>query len=219
MQTLWRAGSPQLESMSIASAKSLGFRCRGGQHPPPTIGSYYVTLNKTGHVQVLLSATDAPQATRRIVDVGARGAGEMVPGVVASVTYLRAEKLDRFNNLPAVSVRESAPGRQSGQAIAAVEQIEKRRCRPTSRMTGAARRSGKKATVGDRPRADICRDLGLILRRVRALVVAVLGAAPDAFGIVGAWRGVAPDTTTCISDGLSVARWRQERDPDRQLRL
>src|SRR5436190_4119270 len=139
VQTLWRASVPQLSvDVDRDKAKALGVplvELYGAL--AATLGSYYVNdFNKFGRTwQVLMSA--APQYRDRPEDIGkvwvrsAEGpsAGSMIPlDSLAKVRYSSGpDSLDRFNNLPAVKIfGQAAPGRSSGQAIQAVENIANR---------------------------------------------------------------------------------------------
>ena len=154
----------------------------------------------------------------------------MVPlASLAEVKYSSGpETLDRFNNLPAVKILGAgAPGTSSGQAIQEVEKIAKRSAavrlllrlerrvvpgEEGGRDLGARARAGRDHGVPD-PR-----------RAVREMVAAALGAARDAVRDVRrARRGVAPrpDERRVLPDrpGHAARPRRQERDPDRRVRV
>ncbi len=132
VQTLWRAGVPQLHiDVDREKAKALGVPIgEVFDTLSATLGSYYVNdFNKFGRTwQVLMSAE--PGFRNRPDSVGElyvrSDKGAMVPiNTLAKVTYTSGpDSLDRFNNLPAVKLLgQGAPGVSSGQAIAVVERI------------------------------------------------------------------------------------------------
>ncbi len=134
VNTFWRPNVPQLYiDVDRARAKALGlqvddvFNALGA-----TLGSYYVNdFNRYGRTwQVLMSADS--RFRKRPEDIGAiyvrSNHGEMVPvSAVASVKFINGpDTLERFNNLPAVTILGAgAPGVSSGQAIEKVEKVAK----------------------------------------------------------------------------------------------
>jgi hydrophobe/amphiphile efflux-1 (HAE1) family protein len=132
VQTLWRAGVPQLYvDVDREKAKALGVPINEVFDTlSATLGSYYVNdFNKFGRTwQVLMSAE--PGYRNRPDSVGELYVrsenGGMVPvKALAKVSYTAGpDSLDRFNNLPAVKLLgQGAPGVSSGQAIQVVERI------------------------------------------------------------------------------------------------
>ncbi len=132
VQTLWRAGVPQLHvDVDREKAKALGVPIGDVFDTlSATLGSYYVNdFNKFGRTwQVLMSAEpgyrNKPDSVGELYVRSDKGA--MVPiKALASVSYTSGpDSLDRFNNLPAVKLLgQGAPGVSSGQAIAVVERI------------------------------------------------------------------------------------------------
>jgi len=132
VQTLWRAGVPQLHvDVDRAKAKALGVPIGDVFDTlSATLGSYYVNdFNKFGRTwQVLMSAEpgyrNKPDSVGELYVRSDHGA--MVPiKALATVSYTSGpDSLDRFNNLPAVKLLgQGAPGISSGQAIAVVERI------------------------------------------------------------------------------------------------
>ncbi len=132
VQTLWRAGVPQLHvGVDREKAKALGVPLNDlFDTLSATLGSYYVNdFNKFGRTwQVLMSAE--PSFRMRPDSIGElyvrSEKGEMVPlRALANVTFTSGpDALDRFNNLPAVKLLgQGAPGVSSGQAIQVVERI------------------------------------------------------------------------------------------------
>jgi HAE1 family hydrophobic/amphiphilic exporter-1/multidrug efflux pump len=139
MQTLWRAGVPQLYvDVDREKAKALGVPVDAVFDTlAATLGNYYVNdFNKFGRTwQVLMSAE--PQYRRKPEDIGAAWVrsdkGEMIPlASLATVKYSSGpETMERFNNLPSVKLfGQGAPGVSSGQAIAAVERIARENLPP-----------------------------------------------------------------------------------------
>ncbi len=132
VQTLWRAGTPQLYvDVDREKAKALGVPL-GDLYGAlaATLGNYYVNdFNKYGRTwQVLMSAE--PQYRNSPGDVGdiyvRSDKGEMIPlRSLASVRYAAGpDSLTRFNNLPAVKLfGQAAPGVSSGQAIEEAERL------------------------------------------------------------------------------------------------
>ena len=132
VQTLWRAGVPQLHvDVDREKAKALGVPIGDiFDTLSATLGSYYVNdFNKFGRTwQVLMSAEpgyrNKPDSVGELYVRSDKGA--MVPiKTLAKVFYTSGpDSLDRFNNLPAVKLLgQGAPGVSSGQAIAVVERI------------------------------------------------------------------------------------------------
>jgi HAE1 family hydrophobic/amphiphilic exporter-1/multidrug efflux pump len=132
VQTLWRAGVPQLYvDTDREKAKSLGVPIdQLYTTVAATLGSYYVNdFNKFGRTwQVLMSAE--PEFRKRPNDIGEiyvrSDKGQMIPlKALANVRFTAGpDSMDRFNNLPAVKLLgQGAPGVSSGQAIQVVEQI------------------------------------------------------------------------------------------------
>ena len=132
VQTLWRAGVPQLHvDVDREKAKALGVPISDVFDTlSATLGSYYVNdFNKFGRTwQVLMSAEpgyrNKPDSVGELYVRSDKGA--MVPiKALAHVSYTSGpDSLDRFNNLPAVKLLgQGAPGISSGQAIAVVERI------------------------------------------------------------------------------------------------
>jgi hydrophobe/amphiphile efflux-1 (HAE1) family protein len=132
VQTLWRAGVPQLSvDVDREKAKALGVPLEDLYGTlAATLGTYYVNdFNKFGRTwQVLMSAE--PAQRDRPDDVGKLWVrsekGEMIPlASLARVRYTAGpDALDRFNNLPAVKIfGQGAPGVSSGQAIQHVEEL------------------------------------------------------------------------------------------------
>jgi multidrug efflux pump len=132
VQTLWRAGVPQLSvNVNREKAKSLGVPIDEVFNTlSATLGTYYVNdFNKYGRTwQVLMSADKGFRMKPE--DIGAiyvrSDRGAMVPiQALADIKYAAGpDTLNRFNNLPAVKLLgQGAPGVSTGQAIAAVERI------------------------------------------------------------------------------------------------
>ena len=132
VQTLWRAGVPQLYvDVDREKARALGVPL-GDLYGAlaSTLGTYYVNdFNKFGRTwQVLMSADSAyRRSPDAIGDIYVRSdKGDMIP--LASLARVRydagPDSMTRFNNLPAVKILGAgAPGMSSGQAIAEVERI------------------------------------------------------------------------------------------------
>jgi hydrophobe/amphiphile efflux-1 (HAE1) family protein len=132
VQTLWRAGVPQLYvDVDRDKAKALGvplgelYGALAG-----TLGNFYVNdFNKFGRTwQVLMSAEPEQRKTpESIGDIFVRSErGEMIPlRSLASVRYDSGpDSMTRFNNLPAVKLfGQGAPGTSSGQAIEEAERL------------------------------------------------------------------------------------------------
>ncbi|HXF17062.1 MAG TPA: multidrug efflux RND transporter permease subunit [Burkholderiales bacterium] len=132
VQTLWRAGVPQLHvDVDREKAKALGVPINDiFDTLSATLGSYYVNdFNKFGRTwQVLMSAE--PGYRNKPDSVGElyvrSSMGTMIPlKTLANVSYTSGpDSMDRFNNLPAVKLLgQGAPGISSGQAISVVERI------------------------------------------------------------------------------------------------
>jgi len=132
VQTLWRAGVPQLHvDVDREKAKALGVPINDiFDTLSATLGSYYVNdFNKFGRTwQVLMSAE--PGYRNKPDSVGElyvrSSMGTMIPlKTLAKVSYTSGpDSMDRFNNLPAVKLLgQGAPGISSGQAISVVERI------------------------------------------------------------------------------------------------
>ncbi|HXR58621.1 MAG TPA: multidrug efflux RND transporter permease subunit, partial [Burkholderiales bacterium] len=134
VQTLWRAGVPQLYvDVDREKARAHGVPL-GDLYGAlaATLGTYYVNdFNKFGRTwQVLMSADSAyRRSPEAIGDIYVRSdKGDMVPlAALARVRYDSGpDSMTRFNNLPAVKLLGAgAPGMASGQAIEEVERIAK----------------------------------------------------------------------------------------------
>ena len=133
-QMFWRPNVPQLfVDVDREKAKALGVQVDEVFNAlAATLGTYYVNdFNKYGRTwQVLMSSEAAYR--KRPEDVGSiyvrSDRGEMVPiRAVANVTFTSGpDTLERFNNLPAVTILGSgAPGVSSGQVIEKIEKVAK----------------------------------------------------------------------------------------------
>src|SRR5882724_6081948 len=132
VQTLWRAGVPQLHvDVDREKAKALGVPLNDlFDTLSATLGSYYVNdFNKFGRTwQVLMSAEpgyrNKPDSIGELY-VRSEKKGMVPIRALANVSYTSGpDALDRFNNLPAVKLLgQGAPGVSSGQAIQVVERI------------------------------------------------------------------------------------------------
>jgi multidrug efflux pump len=133
-QMFWRPNVPQLYvDVDREKAKALGvpideiFNALAA-----TLGTYYVNdFNKYGRTWQVLMSSDA-RYRKRPDDVGAvyvrSERGEMVPiRALADVRYTSGpDMLERFNNLPAVTVLGAgAPGVSSGQVLEKIEKVAK----------------------------------------------------------------------------------------------
>jgi HAE1 family hydrophobic/amphiphilic exporter-1/multidrug efflux pump len=134
VQTLWRAGVPQLYvDVDREKARAHGVPL-GDLYGAlaSTLGTYYVNdFNKFGRTwQVLMSADSAyRRSPEAIGDIFVRSdKGDMIPlAALARVRYdAGPDSMNRFNNLPAVKLfGAGGPGMASGQAIEEVERIAK----------------------------------------------------------------------------------------------
>jgi multidrug efflux pump subunit AcrB len=133
-QMFWRPNVPQLfVDVDREKAKALGVPIDEVFNTlAATMGTYYVNdFNKYGRTwQVLMSAEAAFRKSPD--DVGAvyvrSERGEMIPiRALASVKYVSGpDTLERFNNLPAVTILGSgAPGVSTGQALEKIEKVAK----------------------------------------------------------------------------------------------
>jgi multidrug efflux pump len=133
-QMFWRPNVPQLYvDVDREKAKALGvpideiFNALAA-----TLGTYYVNdFNKYGRTWQVLMSSDS-RYRKRPDDVGAvyvrSERGEMVPiRALADVRYTSGpDMLERFNNLPAVTVLGAgAPGVSSGQVLEKIEKVAK----------------------------------------------------------------------------------------------
>ncbi|MFZ3321499.1 MAG: multidrug efflux RND transporter permease subunit [Usitatibacter sp.] len=132
VNTFWQPNVPQLYvDVDRAKAKSLGVNVDDVFNAlAATLGTYYVNdFNRYGRTwQVLMSADS--RFRKRPEDVGAiyvrSSHGDMVPvSALATVQYINGpDTLERFNNLPAVTILGSgAPGVSSGQVIEKVTKV------------------------------------------------------------------------------------------------
>ena len=133
-QMFWRPNVPQLYvDVDREKAKSLGVPIDEVFNAlAATLGTYYVNdFNKYGRTWQVLMSSEAGYR-KRPEDVGSiyvrSEKGEMVPiRALARVEYTSGpDMLERFNNLPAVTVLGSgAPGVSTGQAIEKIEKVAK----------------------------------------------------------------------------------------------
>jgi HAE1 family hydrophobic/amphiphilic exporter-1/multidrug efflux pump len=133
-QMFWRPNVPQLfVDVDREKAKSLGVPIDEVFNAlAATLGTYYVNdFNKYGRTWQVLMSSDA-RYRKRPEDIGAiyvrSERGEMVPiRSVANVRYVSGpDTLERFNNLPAVTILGSgAPGVSSGQVLEKIEKVAK----------------------------------------------------------------------------------------------
>jgi multidrug efflux pump len=133
-QMFWRPNVPQLfVDVDREKAKSLGVPIDEVFNAlAATLGTYYVNdFNKFGRTwQVLMSSES--QYRKRPDDVGniyvRSDRGDMVPiRALATVQFTSGpDTLERFNNLPAVTILGSgAPGVSSGEVLAKIEKVAK----------------------------------------------------------------------------------------------
>ncbi|HEX7606995.1 MAG TPA: efflux RND transporter permease subunit, partial [Usitatibacter sp.] len=133
-QMFWRPNVPQLYvDVDREKAKSLGVPIDEVFNTlAATLGTYYVNdFNKYGRTWQVLMSSEA-RYRKRPEDVGniyVRSVhGEMVPvRALADIRYVSGpDTLERFNNLPAVTVLGSgAPGVSSGQVLEKIEKVAK----------------------------------------------------------------------------------------------
>jgi multidrug efflux pump subunit AcrB len=133
-QMFWRPNVPQLYvDVDREKAKALGVPIDEVFNAlAATMGTYYVNdFNKYGRAWQVLMSSDA-RYRKRPDDVGSvyvrSEKGEMVPiRALANIQYTSGpDVLERFNNLPAVTVLGSgAPGVSTGQALEKVEKVAK----------------------------------------------------------------------------------------------
>src|SRR6266849_2914571 len=133
-QMFWRPNVPQLYvDVDREKAKALGVPIDEVFNAlAATLGTYYVNdFNKYGRTWQVLMSSEA-RYRKRPEDVGAvyvrSERGEMVPiRALASVKYVSGpDTLERFNNLPAVTILGSgAPGVSSGQVLEKIERAAK----------------------------------------------------------------------------------------------
>jgi len=133
-QMFWRPNVPQLfVDVDREKAKSLGVPLDEVFNTlAATMGTYYVNdFNKYGRTwQVLMSSES--RFRKRPDDVGSvyvrSDKGDMIPvRSIADIRYTSGpDTLERFNNLPAVTVLGSgAPGVSTGQALEKIEKVAK----------------------------------------------------------------------------------------------
>jgi HAE1 family hydrophobic/amphiphilic exporter-1/multidrug efflux pump len=133
-QMFWRPNVPQLYvDVDREKAKALGVPIDEVFNSlAATLGTYYVNdFNKYGRTWQVLMSSDA-RYRKRPEDVGAiyvrSEKGDMVPiSALATVQNTSGpDTLERFNNLPAVTVLGSgAPGVSTGQALEKIEKVAK----------------------------------------------------------------------------------------------
>jgi multidrug efflux pump len=133
-QMFWRPNVPQLYvDVDREKAKSLGVPIDEVFNAlAATLGTYYVNdFNKYGRTWQVLMSSEA-RYRKRPEDVGAiyvrSDRGEMVPvSALANIKYVSGpDTLERFNNLPAVTVLgNGAPGVSTGQALEKIEKVAK----------------------------------------------------------------------------------------------
>ena len=131
-QMFWRPNVPQLYvDVDREKAKSLGVPIDEVFNAlAATLGTYYVNdFNKYGRTWQVLMSSEA-RYRKRPDDVGniyvRSDRGEMVPvRSLANIQYTSGpDTLERFNNLPAVTVLGSgAPGVSSGQVLEKIEKV------------------------------------------------------------------------------------------------
>ena len=129
-QMFWRPNVPQLYvDVDREKAKALGVPIDEVFNAlAATLGTYYVNdFNKYGRTWQVLMSSEA-RYRKRPDDVGSvyvrSDRGEMVPiRALATVKYVSGpDTLERFNNLPAVTILGSgAPGVSSGQVLEKIE--------------------------------------------------------------------------------------------------
>jgi multidrug efflux pump len=133
-QMFWRPNVPQLYvDVDREKAKSLGVPIDEVFNAlAATLGTYYVNdFNKYGRTWQVLMSSEA-RYRKRPEDVGniyvRSDRGEMVPvSALATIKYTSGpDTLERFNNLPAVTIIGSgAPGVSSGQVLEKIEKVAK----------------------------------------------------------------------------------------------
>jgi HAE1 family hydrophobic/amphiphilic exporter-1/multidrug efflux pump len=133
-QMFWRPNVPQLYvDVDREKAKALGVPIDEVFNAlAATLGTYYVNdFNKYGRTWQVLMSSEA-RYRKRPEDVGAvyvrSERGEMIPiRALATVKYVSGpDTLERFNNLPAVTILGSgAPGVSSGQVLEKIERAAK----------------------------------------------------------------------------------------------
>ena len=133
-QMFWRPNVPQLYvDVDREKAKALGVSIDEVFNTlAATLGTYYVNdFNKYGRTWQVLMSSEA-RYRKRPEDVGniyvRNSHGEMVPvRALADIRYVSGpDTLERFNNLPAVTVLGSgAPGVSSGQVLEKIEKVAK----------------------------------------------------------------------------------------------
>ncbi len=133
-QMFWRPNVPQLfVDVDREKAKSLGVPIDEVFNAlAATLGTYYVNdFNKYGRTWQVLMSSEA-RYRKRPEDVGniyvRSERGEMVPiKSLATIQYTSGpDTLERFNNLPAVTLLGSgAPGVSSGQVLEKIEKVAK----------------------------------------------------------------------------------------------
>ena len=131
-QMFWRPNVPQLfVDVDREKAKALGVPIDEVFNAlAATLGTYYVNdFNKYGRTWQVLMSSEA-RYRKRPEDVGniyvRSDRGEMVPvRSLASIKYVSGpDTLERFNNLPAVTILGSgAPGVSSGQVLEKIEKV------------------------------------------------------------------------------------------------
>ena len=131
-QMFWRPNVPQLfVDVDREKAKALGVPIDEVFNAlAATLGTYYVNdFNKYGRTWQVLMSSEA-RYRKRPEDVGSiyvrSEKGEMVPiRSLATVQYVSGpDTLERFNNLPAVTVLGAgAPGVSSGQVLEKIEKV------------------------------------------------------------------------------------------------
>jgi multidrug efflux pump len=131
-QMFWRPNVPQLfVDVDREKAKALGVPIDEVFNAlAATLGTYYVNdFNKSGRTWQVLMSSEA-RYRKRPDDVGSiyvrSEKGEMVPiRALARIEYTSGpDMLERFNNLPAVTVLGSgAPGVSTGQALEKIEKV------------------------------------------------------------------------------------------------
>ncbi len=133
-QMFWRPNVPQLfVDVDREKAKALGVPIDEVFNSlAATLGTYYVNdFNKYGRTWQVLMSSEA-RYRKRPEDVGSiyvrSDRGEMVPiAALATVKHVSGpDTLERFNNLPAVTVLGAgAPGVSSGQVLEKIEKVAK----------------------------------------------------------------------------------------------
>jgi len=133
-QMFWRPNVPQLYvDVDREKAKALGVPIDEVFNTlAATLGTYYVNdFNKYGRTWQVLMSSEA-RYRKRPEDVGniyvRSDRGEMVPvRALAEIRYVSGpDTLERFNNLPAVTLLGSgAPGVSSGQVLEKIEKVAK----------------------------------------------------------------------------------------------